>query len=291
VVALIGIIGKPLSYYLVYNIPMMQNIYLLIILLLFVQPGTAAESILQVIPLENRPASEIQPLIQPFLDSSDRIIADGSRLIVRTTPERFEEIRNIIATLDTRLQNLLISVFQGRNISAEELNARASVHVKVPLNKPSDTKVRVNGHYYQTRNRDAVDSTQKIRTLEGRPAYIQTGELHQLQNVQSYYPDYGYPSLYSSTELIATTTGFAVTPRLTGEQVIIEISPWSDKLKINDQIETQSAMTTIRTKLGEWVEIGRVTEESDLQEDGWTAKVRRTKRDNLHILIKVEKVQ
>ena len=270
---------------------MMQKIYLLIILLQLIRPGIAAESILEVILLRNRPATEVQPLIQPFLEPSDRIIADGSRLIIRTTPERLAEIKDLISTLDTRLQNLTITVFQGKNISAQELNARAKVRMNIPLDKPSETQIRIKGHYYQTRNRDATDSTQTIRTLEGRPAYIQAGKVHPLQSVKVYNPDYAYPSIYSSTELIETTTGIAVTPRLTGELVIIEVSPWSERLKYNGHIETQSAMTTIQTKLGEWVEIGRVTEDSSYHQDGLTAKVRRTKRDNLHILIKVEKTQ
>jgi hypothetical protein len=48
----------------------------------------ATESIIEVIPLYNRPATEIQPLLTPMLDSTDRVIADGSNLIVRTTPDR-----------------------------------------------------------------------------------------------------------------------------------------------------------------------------------------------------------
>src|SRR5664279_1508121 len=93
----------------------------------------AAETIIEVIPVYNRPASEIQPLIDPMLENTDRVIADGSNLIVKTTPDRLNAIKKFINNLDSRLNNLVITVIQSRNTTAEQLNAAARINLNIPV--------------------------------------------------------------------------------------------------------------------------------------------------------------
>ncbi len=111
------------------------------------------------------------------------------------------------------------------------------------------------------------------------------GNVHPVQSRQ-HYP--GYPA---TTEYVDTTTGFAVTPRLNGNQVIIEVSPWSDRMQRNGAIETRSAHTTFTAELGEWVEIGGTFESSQYSQDGLLSRSRSTSQDEMHILIKVDKVR
>ena len=127
----------------------------------------AAETIIEVIPVYNRPASEIQPLINPMLENTDSVIADGSNLIVKTTPDRLNEIKKLINNLDTRLNNLIITVIQSRHTSAEELNAAARVNLNIPIDDLAKSSGGITGHYDQTQNQNANESTQTIRTLEG----------------------------------------------------------------------------------------------------------------------------
>lgn|GEM_PF-6979699 len=53
----------------------------LIFIILLSNLSFAGEIIIEVITIYNRPASEIQPLIGPMLENTDRVIADGSNLI------------------------------------------------------------------------------------------------------------------------------------------------------------------------------------------------------------------
>jgi hypothetical protein len=250
----------------------------------------AAETILEVIPLFNRPASEIQPLLSPLLESTDQVIADGSNLIVRTTHERLAEIKIIISKLDARQNNLIITVIQSRQTTAEELNAAARVRLNIPVDDVSKSGGRINGHVYQTQDQHANENTQTIRTMEGNPAYIKTGSTYPTQNVQIYNSGYGYPAVSTSTEFIEATTGFAVTPRLAGQQVILDVSPWSDKMNKRGQIQTQDAQSTIRMNLGEWVELGGIGENSNSSTTGNLSTIRQTSRNQLHILVKVDQV-
>ncbi|WP_231383535.1 hypothetical protein [Methylobacter luteus] len=262
---------------------------LLIFMLLFGKLAFAGQSIIEVIPLANRPASEIQPLLAPLLDSTDHVIANGSNLVVKTTPERLAEIRALVSELDTRLNNLVITVVQSRHLTAEELNAAARVRISGPIDDLSKARASIHGYYSQTQDQYANESTQTIRTLEGNTAYIQAGSAHPTESVQIFDSGYG-PTVSTTTGFIETTTGLAVTPRLSGEQAILDVSPWSDKLNTRGQTETQNAQTTIRVKLGEWVELGGINEDSQRSDSGNLARIRQTGQERLRILVKVDKI-
>jgi type II secretory pathway component GspD/PulD (secretin) len=267
----------------------LKNYLSLIFIILLSNISFAAESIIEVIPIYNRPASEIQPLISPMLENTDRVIADGSNLIVRTTPDRLEDIKNFINNLDKRLNNLIITVIQSRHTTAEELNAAARVNLKIPLDDLSKSTGRINSHYDQTQNQNTTESTQTIRTVEGNAAYIKTGNVYPVQNIQIYNSGYGYPAVSTSTEFIDATTGFAVTPRLAGQQAILDVTPWSDKANAGGRLETQSAQSTLRINLGEWIELGAIDEASQQSTNGNFANNRQINQNRLRILVKVNK--
>jgi type II secretory pathway component GspD/PulD (secretin) len=261
----------------------------LVLIILLSNISFAAETIIEVIPVYNRPASEIQPLINPMLENTDRVIADGSNLIVRTTPDRLNAIKKFINNLDTRPNNLIITIIQSRNTSAEELNAAARLNLNIPIDDLSKSGGKITGHYGQTQDQSANESTQTIRTLEGNTAYIKAGDSYPIQNVQIYNSGYGNPTVSSSTEFIDATTGFAVTPRLAGQQAILDVSPWSDKANARGQLETQSAQSTLKVNLGEWVELGRIDETSQNSTNGNYANNRQSSENRLRILVKVDK--
>ncbi|MDA1342598.1 MAG: hypothetical protein O2966_01715 [Proteobacteria bacterium] len=71
-----------------------------------------------------------------------------------------------------------------------------------------------------------------------------------------------YPYQNRSTQLIEATTGFEVTPRLVRQQVMLDVSPWSDTINAQDQFQTQEASASIQANLGEWVDLGGVNDNS-----------------------------
>lgn len=249
-----------------------------------------AEMILEVIQVNNRPAAEIQPLLQPLLDENDQVIADGSNLIIKTSLERLAEIKYLISTLDSPQHNLLITVLQNSQISADELNAAARARVTIPANAPSKATGAFTGHVYQTQDKTTRENTQSIRTLEGNAAVIKIGNSTPVQNVQTYSSGYGYPTIATNTEFVDTSTGFTVVPRLTGDQVTLEVSPWSERMGSRGVIHSQAAQSSLRVNLGEWVELGGITENSSQSSAGRPANIRQTGTSQMHILIKVEKL-
>lgn len=261
---------------------------IIVFLLVYSALVYARESVLEIITLNYRPAAEVQALIAPLLEPSDRVAADGANLIVRAPPERLAEIKALVAQLDAKLHNLLITVLQGQNISAAELNASADVRLTIPINQPGDVSGRIRGRFNESQSRGSSSNTQTLRTLEGQTAYIKAGVSRPVRNVTVYDTGSGYPLAVNSAAMIEATTGFAVTPRLSGEEVIMSVSPWSDRLQNNGAIATQSATTSVRAKLGEWIEIGGAEEASQFRQDGTLTRIRDSRSGDLRILVKVE---
>ena len=243
----------------------MKNFLALVFITLLGGSAFAADTIIEVIPLANRPAFEIVPLLAPLLGDSAQLIDNGSNLLVKTTPDKLAEIKTIIKQLDVRQSNLVITVIQSRQTTANELNANG----------------RTLGHVYQTQDKGADENTQTVRTMDGIAAQITTGKLYPGQN----YSDYAYST---STQYSETTTGFSVTPRLAGQQVILSVSPWSDKMNGRGQISTQNAQSTLRINLGEWVEIGGTGEQSNTDTTR-VVNTRQTNKSQMHILVKVDR--
>jgi Bacterial type II and III secretion system protein len=278
-----------------------KKLLALLLLLHMVPAITLAESVVEVINVYNRPASEIQPLLLDLLEYTDQIVANGDSLIVKTTPERLQTITKLIHKLDKPLNNLLITVLQSRDVTAEQLNAETGFEFYAPLHGSSDAKRYVDGNpnqfegrvYHRNAQINSTNNqrnTQTIRTLEGTTAHIQTGKAYPVSDYQTYPGGYGYPIVTQSTRYIEATTGFAVTPRLVGRQVVLDVSPWSDKLNGQGQLQTQNAQTTIQVNLGEWVDLGGVDESGQSSGNSPFVYNRQSSLNNLHILVKVDVV-
>jgi hypothetical protein len=250
------------------------------VLLVSAGMALADEAAMEVIPLVNRPASEVRALLAPLLDADDRVIDNGSSLIVKTAPARLAEIKALIQKLDTRLNNLLISVLQTSSKTAAELNAEA----KIALSPDTIQMLGMVGNTEDLRNRQ---QHQQLRTLEGQPAHIKTGQVRPVQNYSVYGSAYGN-SVIGNTQMMEASTGFAVTPRLAGNQVLIDIEPWSDRFQRNGNMDTQSAHTSLRANLGEWVEIAGNADTEQAEHSGFNSFNHSTGKNVLRILIKVD---
>ena len=249
----------------------------------------AAQTVLEVVPLMNRPANELQPLIAPLLSDTDQIVGRDFNLIIRTTPARLTEIKDLIKKLDTAPANLSIRVVQSRDKTADQLNAGVNVNVVVPINRPDQTTGQIGGGIAQNRQHQTSNNEQVLRAMDGQPAYIKTGINAPIRFSTVYPAGYGQTAIATNTQYIEATTGFAVLPRLRGDEVTLEISPWSDQMNNQGVINTQSAQTSIKTKLGQWVEIGSINEQSQSSTTGILSAEQGSSQSSIRILIMVEK--
>lgn len=227
-------------------------VFVLVLNQAFAQP-------IEVIELKNRPVDEIIPIVGPLLKPSEAISGTGYKLILRASPETVAEVRRVLSQIDQGLSNLLISVRQGDVMDAEQTEAAANIRYN------SETGGAVSGSIIRDRIGDDWQGVQRVRVVEGNPAFIHTGvTLFQPDIVQSYG---GTTVTYGSQRDIGT--GFYVLPRLNGSRVNLEISPYREVLTgIGATTNVQRASTIVSGQLGDWIFVGGANQAGAVTQSG-----------------------
>lgn len=253
----------------------------------------AEQTSLEIIELHSHSTSEIIPVLKPLLDNNTAITGTGYQLIVRATPSKMAEIKALLTKLDQTPRSLIISVKHGTNLNLKELNTNINGQIKINDNEHStNDNTRIKLKINQTSARNDETDTYQVRVLEGNVAYIQTGKaipipertvINNGQNVVT----------QDSIRYRNITSGFYALPRLRGKMVTIDISPKKETLGKHGAgvINTQSMHTSVSTKLGEWIDIGGVNEESHRESAGIIYKTRQRNENNYRIFIKIDEVQ
>ena len=278
--------------------------YLLPMLALLFTVAQAAS--LTTIQLQNRPAEEVIPVIEPMLESGDVISGRGFKLFLRASPETLATVREMLDVLDRPAKVLQISVFQGSTRGLGELGLSGRLQIE-----GGDGSISIGGtgngssggsitystdggsasiEGSSTRQRLSDSPIHQVRVTEGNEAYIETGE--QIP----YFSGAGWTLPRGSTGGVRfkqAVTGFYVLPRVNGDRVTLQVSPFKNRQgnTPGGSIETQSASTTITGTLGDWLLIGGVSEELRQAERGTGSTTSTRSRSNNSIWIKADLVR
>ena len=228
---------------------------------------------LEIIELKSSVPEEVIPVIKPFINQDGSISGMRNQLIIRTSPDNLREIKQILQQIDVPPRQLMISVRQGGETidmsqgASADINAMVGNNAKVIVGQPKGD----NGIQYRLKQSDtkALGAvTQQIRTLEGRPAFIATGQSVPIKE-RSRVIVQGRIYDNTSTRYEDATTGFYALPRLQGNRVTLEISPHRREYNSGDRhFETQQASTVVSGRLGEWIQIGGVNSRVDQSRSG-----------------------
>jgi type II secretory pathway component GspD/PulD (secretin) len=284
----------------------MKLAYKLLGLVLLV--STVQADSITTIKLSNRPAEEIIPIVKPMLGSEDAITGQGYKIFLRSSPQTLAQVKEMIDALDIAAKTLQISVFQGstRGLSALGISGGiqvesgdASVDIGTSANKNSNgggsiTYSTNNGsgniNSTTTRMRLEDNPIHQIRVTEGTEAYIETGEqIPYFSGTNWIVPE----AFVGGIEYKDVTTGFYVLPRIHGDNVTLQVSPFKNSQGNSRaaNIETQNANTTLTGRIGEWLLIGGVTEQLKRVQRGTGSYSSTQSRNNESIWIKADLVQ
>ncbi|GMR08421.1 MAG: secretin N-terminal domain-containing protein [Gammaproteobacteria bacterium] len=276
---------------------------LLLLLMLASHAVYAGPTNLEVIYLKHRPAREIIPLIKPFVGPGGAVSGTGFKLIVRATPEYMRQVKNILTEIDAGLNNLIIQVRQGqqRNDIREATEVSGNIRsgdaeISVPgsggggvtiSGGSSDSTGRIK--LRRTHDRGNSQANQKIRVLEGQPAFIQVGVSVPLaQSTTTTGP--GGTVVQQSIQYKDVTSGFDVIARVNNDIVTLEISPRNETLsrRGGGAINIRRAQTVVSGKLGEWIDIGGSSTNRRSNTSGYTYSTQSRSKRNSSIFLKVE---
>lgn len=223
----------------------------------------AAQHGLEVIALRHRTAEQVLPALRPLLEPGGTLTGHGTQLIVRASPANLAELQRALEAIDRPSRRLLLSVrFDGvSDSSSRRLEAGGRIS-----NRGSDITVRAD----ESRASGVERVDQRLQVLEGGRAYIATGQ--------------STPILDGSV-VRETATGFEAVPRLSGDWAQIDISARRESNALG-----QGVVTTVSTRVGEWVEVGSAVEQSARSDRSLLASRERSAGEARRIWLKVEEL-
>ena len=271
-----------------------------VIMLPLALAAQAQQTVLEVIELNYRNADEVIPMLKPLLAPGGTISGMQNRIIVRTTPQNLSQLRKVLDVVDAMPRKLMISVRQQSTASKTRSEAEASGtigndHARVTVpgtgNNQGGTVVirrgddRVRGRASQSQSTGIDSSVQTLQVSEGNEAFIQIGQSVPVRSQSApgsetvQYRDAG--------------TGFYVRPRVNGKQVTLSISTRRDSVADPNTgaLNVQHVDTVISGRLGEWIELGGIAQESSQRDRGTVYRRSVTGQDDRKIFLKVEEMK
>jgi type II secretory pathway component GspD/PulD (secretin) len=257
--------------------------------------GALADYPIEVIELKARTLDEVLPVVRPLVGDDAALTGMGSQLIIKASPAQVAAVRKLLAEIDHPPKRLLITVSnQGEaSIGSSGYTGSADIRIgqgQVGINSSGrpvgDSQARIAIHDSDTRHTRSAG--QQVQALEGRPAYISAGTQVPVRERQTYYLN-GVPYRSDVTRLQEANSGFYVVPRLSGDYVTLEIQQRDDRpAGASGRIDTQHAATTVRARLGEWVELGGIDSSGSGSQGGLGYANRSQERASQQIRLKVE---
>jgi hypothetical protein len=242
-------------------------------LLLILGAGAVfAQASLEVIELRHTTAEQVLPALRPLLEPGGVLTGQRSQLIVRTSPRNLEELRRALQALDAPVRRLEISV--RFDAAGEAGQSEAALDARIS-NRGSRAEVRAG----ESRSLSGERVDQRVQVLEGGRAYIATGTSFPIRHADG-------------VQIREAASGFEVIPRLAGGMVILEIAPQRQSTgAIPGSVDSMAAATSVRARLGEWVEIAGIEESSTRRDRGLGAGAQRRDAASRRIWVRVDEVR
>lgn len=286
----------------------MRKLFILLLLSSCLPPVMAEAMRLEIIPLQYRTSADIIPILRPLLAEGGSISGMNNQLIVKTTANNLDEIRQILQTLDKAARRLMIYVKQ--DIDGETYDTEQSVSgtyskgdirisnrtgpgpregVEIGVKDGQGNKIRYRD--LSTRSTLEDKNTFQVQTVEGQAAFIQSGQSVPIAS-QNAYVSGGHVIIQDNIEYRDVTSGFYVLPRLSGNRVTLLISP--NLSRINPQhgavFDIQNVETTTSGYLGEWINIGAVNSNVNDNSSAILRSTRHQNQENRSVYVKVVEI-
>ncbi len=210
-----------------------------------------AEAKIEIIQLESTSPEELIPAIKPLLKKDEAVSAKQSQLIISAEPDRIEQIRALVAQLDTAPVQITITIRRADALTIK-----------------NDNRQSTSSRTYGTRKKIETRDQFSITTLDGQPAYIKTGQAIPLPASQPGL--LSYDLVTPGITYQETTSGLYVRSKVTGHQVRLSLSSRKEAF-LNDgshEINKRDLATTVQGELGHWISLGGTSATNETTRSG-----------------------
>lgn len=282
----------------------------LVIALLCFAPLAGAQTTVEVVPLKYRKSEQVIPVLQPLLGRDSSVTGFQNQLVIRATPAELAQIKRVLADIDTAPKRLLITVRQDADFDRDRREAGLSgsigndnARITVPGSRSQsggnvvfrDGDDRLRGRVIDSQRSGSSSTQQSIHVLEGYSAFIRVGEsrpVRSRQVVRTVVNGQIVDRVVEGTEYRNADTGFSVVPRVQGTMVTLDIDPQREVFEggRHGTVNTQRVVTTVTGRLGEWMDLGGVSES---RSDGQATLFGRSSSDSSErrgVQVKVEEL-
>ena len=247
---------------------------LVLALLLAAAPlGAGAQQALEIISLRYRTVEQVLPALQPLVEPGGTLSGSRGQLFLRASPANVVEIRRALDAIDRPSRRLTISVRHddAGTGARRELGASGTI-------SSAGSRVTVTAEDARSSAAERVDH--RVQVLEGGRAFIFTGQSRAL------------PVPGGGTQIQDLQSGFEVTPRISGDRVMIEIAAQREVPGSRPgSVRGQHTGTTVSARLGEWFEIGGVASSGSRDDRGIAYGSAQRATGSNRVWLKVEEAQ
>ena len=264
---------------------------------------------LEVIPLQHSLLSEVLPILKPMVIEGGSVTGMNDQLIVRTTPSNLLEIKQILRSIDTPPRRLMITVKQnvdGNLVQNEHgISGRYRSGDVTVGTGPDDER---DGAVIAIRDKDGnvlryrtlttksdIDdrNTFKVQTIAGQAAFIQQGSSVPVADQQTIIRPDGVVVFQDGVQYRDVTSGFYVLPRLNGDRVTLFVSPQLNRVDRHESgvFDLQNIETTAHGYLGEWIQIGGVSQQHKDKNTRYYSSTRSQGQQTRNVLIRVDEIK
>ena len=250
---------------------------------------SADDTIVEVMTVRHRPASDLVDVLEPLTGPDGSVAAMENRLIVRAAPASLQRIRDLLVSLDVAPRTLWVTVRQRSAGAISE--SSGSVTASVPIDgttidvRPDGTTVtttkrsrtRVTGSFDAAAAIESGSDVQRLQCLEGRPAFIHVGRAVPVP--QPLVPAAAYAE---------AVTGFWVLPRLAGAVVTLELAVSKYGFESRGTIGTRQTQTSVSGRLGDWLAVSGSSLVRDVSERGLADRTDARESQDWFVDLKVE---
>ena len=264
----------------------------------------ASGMVTEVITAGYRPVDEVVAILRPLVPRPGSISGAYGKIVIRTTPDNMREIKGILATLDRAPASLLISVrhtineevrrdlyaavgeLSGDNVGIS--TGRDAGSGRGLVISSQDAGVRID----KTEMTGSDSGTQRVRVLEGKEAFIRSGQSVPISEERVVVSSSGTTTVQTSTGYRNVDSGFYARARMNGaNRVTVEIFPQHNRLNTGSRsIDVREASTVVSSQLGRWVEIGSVSSTSSANSRAIGASSNSTSSSQYATYLKVDRL-
>lgn len=240
---------------------------------------------LEIIKLQHRRADALLSQLAPFVEPGGALSGMDDTLILRASKRNQQEIRELVAALDTPVRRLMISLRQEGSDSSDAGGAGVSGRVEVGA---GGMAISGRGHLYQSDSRSRRDVAQQVQTIDGGRAVIMVGQSYLLPMRQLVIGPAG-AVLAETLVQRDLASGLVAVPRLAGETVTIDISPRDETPgPLPGSVNSQRLLTTVSGRIGEWMELGGSATQQSTAAGGLASQVTQSASRERRLLLKVD---